>query len=178
MFRSLQDHHQTFLWIKSVMLRTCWYPNCDWEWINSYFIFFILGWGYQPERVQDGIYLLFYTLLASLPLLVGILFIYRSIGSSCLFFLCWDPNMYAALLTWFIRRPDDGPVRTETCSLPLNKYNVPDVNCFIILIIKLLAHRDLFNQKKNELDHLEDLDMNGSINIKMNLKEIVWEGLD
>jgi NADH-ubiquinone oxidoreductase chain 4 len=32
-------------------------------------LFFILGWGYQPERVQAGIYLLFYTLLASLPLL-------------------------------------------------------------------------------------------------------------
>jgi NADH-ubiquinone oxidoreductase chain 4 len=37
-------------------------------------LFLILGWGYQPERVQAGIYLLFYTLLASLPLLVGILF--------------------------------------------------------------------------------------------------------
>jgi NADH-ubiquinone oxidoreductase chain 4 len=44
----------------------------------------ILGWGYQPERVQAGIYLLFYTLLASLPLLVGILFIYNSL---CLFLL-------------------------------------------------------------------------------------------
>jgi len=39
----------------------------------------ILGWGYQPERVQAGIYLLFYTLLASLPLLVGILFVYDSV---------------------------------------------------------------------------------------------------
>jgi NADH:ubiquinone oxidoreductase subunit 4 (subunit M) len=40
-------------------------------------LFLILGWRYQPERVQTGIYL-FYTLLASLPLLVGILFIYAS----------------------------------------------------------------------------------------------------
>jgi hypothetical protein len=55
--------------------------------------------------------------------------------------------MYAALMTSFIRRPDDGPEGTETCSLPFNKYDVPDVNCFIILIIKLLAHRDDFNQK-------------------------------
>nr|QXT44214.1 NADH dehydrogenase subunit 4 [Astalotermes sp. A JRA-2021a] len=46
-------------------------------------LFLILGWGYQPERVQAGIYLLFYTLLASLPLLVGILFIYSSTGSLC-----------------------------------------------------------------------------------------------
>uniref|UniRef100_A0AAU7BA08 NADH-ubiquinone oxidoreductase chain 4 n=1 Tax=Novoplectron serratum TaxID=3073467 RepID=A0AAU7BA08_9ORTH len=32
----------------------------------------ILGWGYQPERLQAGMYLLFYTLFASLPLLIGI----------------------------------------------------------------------------------------------------------
>lgn len=35
--------------------------------------FLILGWGYQPERAQAGIYLIFYTLFASLPLLVLIL---------------------------------------------------------------------------------------------------------
>nr|YP_009350866.1 NADH dehydrogenase subunit 4 [Pseudacanthotermes militaris]AQP27970.1 NADH dehydrogenase subunit 4 [Pseudacanthotermes militaris] len=50
-------------------------------------LFLILGWGYQPERVQAGIYLLFYTLLASLPLLVGILFVYSSLCSLCLFLL-------------------------------------------------------------------------------------------
>nr|UXD79072.1 NADH dehydrogenase subunit 4 [Prorhinotermes inopinatus] len=50
-------------------------------------LFLILGWGYQPERVQAGVYLLFYTLLASLPLLVGILYVYGSSGSLCLFLL-------------------------------------------------------------------------------------------
>nr|AVN68220.1 NADH dehydrogenase subunit 4 [Paranauphoeta circumdata] len=40
-------------------------------------LFLILGWGYQPERLQAGIYLLFYTLLASLPMLVSILFLYN-----------------------------------------------------------------------------------------------------
>nr|YP_973136.1 NADH dehydrogenase subunit 4 [Trichophthalma punctata]ABH03675.1 NADH dehydrogenase subunit 4 [Trichophthalma punctata] len=39
-------------------------------------LFLILGWGYQPERLQAGIYLLFYTLLASLPMLVGIFYLY------------------------------------------------------------------------------------------------------
>nr|YP_010620962.1 NADH dehydrogenase subunit 4 [Hebardina concinna]WAX39306.1 NADH dehydrogenase subunit 4 [Hebardina concinna] len=43
-------------------------------------LFLILGWGYQPERLQAGIYLLFYTLLASLPLLVGIFYVYDSVG--------------------------------------------------------------------------------------------------
>nr|QWQ55659.1 NADH dehydrogenase subunit 4 [Zichya tenggerensis] len=41
----------------------------------------ILGWGYQPERLQAGIYLLFYTLLASLPLLIGLFNIYSLYGS-------------------------------------------------------------------------------------------------
>lgn len=33
----------------------------------------IIGWGYQPERLQAAIYILFYTLFASLPLLIVIL---------------------------------------------------------------------------------------------------------
>nr|URX53689.1 NADH dehydrogenase subunit 4 [Bifiditermes nr. madagascariensis] len=45
-------------------------------------IFIILGWGYQPERLQAGIYLLFYTLLASLPMLVGIFYVYDSLSST------------------------------------------------------------------------------------------------
>lgn len=44
-------------------------------------LFLILGWGYQPERLQAGVYLLFYTLLVSLPLLVGIFYLYRNIFS-------------------------------------------------------------------------------------------------
>nr|ACT80212.1 NADH dehydrogenase subunit 4 [Rhopalomyia pomum] len=38
-------------------------------------LYLILGWGYQPERIMAGIYLLFYTLLASMPLLMGLLFL-------------------------------------------------------------------------------------------------------
>jgi len=60
-------------------------------------LFLILGWGYQPERVQAGIYLLFYTLLASLPLLVGILFVYNSLGSLCLFILCGNNSLVGGL---------------------------------------------------------------------------------
>ena len=57
----------------------------------------ILGGGYQPERVQAGIYLLFYPLLASLRLLVGILFVYNSIGSLCLFLFCGSDSLVRAL---------------------------------------------------------------------------------
>nr|URX53184.1 NADH dehydrogenase subunit 4 [Neotermes phragmosus] len=48
-------------------------------------IFIILGWGYQPERLQAGIYLLFYTLLASLPMLVGVFYVYDYLGSTSFF---------------------------------------------------------------------------------------------
>lgn len=41
----------------------------------------IIGWGYQPERLQAGLYLLFYTLTASLPLLISILIIANSFYS-------------------------------------------------------------------------------------------------
>jgi hypothetical protein len=49
--------------------------------------------------------------------------------------------MYAALMTWFLRRPDDGPIGTETCSLPFIKYDVHDENCFIILVIKYIIFK-------------------------------------
>nr|YP_010519681.1 NADH dehydrogenase subunit 4 [Furcilarnaca armata]UXP34235.1 NADH dehydrogenase subunit 4 [Furcilarnaca armata] len=57
----------------------------------SFYVFFegsliptfllILGWGYQPERLQAGVYLLFYTLFASLPLLLGLFYLYYKSGS-------------------------------------------------------------------------------------------------
>lgn len=47
----------------------------------------IIGWGYQPERIQAGLYLLFYTLLASLPLLLGIFFIFEDINCIIIYFL-------------------------------------------------------------------------------------------
>jgi len=43
----------------------------------------ILGWGYQPERLAASYYLLFYTLLASLPLLLAIFFLDTLSGRLC-----------------------------------------------------------------------------------------------
>jgi len=40
----------------------------------------ILGWGYQPERIQAGNYILFYTLTFSLPLLGSLLLVYYKRG--------------------------------------------------------------------------------------------------
>nr|AZL35849.1 NADH dehydrogenase subunit 4 [Ectemnonotum fruhstorferi] len=44
----------------------------------------IFGWGYQPERLFSGYYLLFYTLVASLPLLLTI-FYYYNFNGSCMY---------------------------------------------------------------------------------------------
>jgi hypothetical protein len=66
---------------------------------------FILGWFYQPERLQAEMYLLLYTLLASLPLLVGILFVYSSLGCLCLclclFLLCENNSLIGGLFYVF-----------------------------------------------------------------------------
>nr|AST23772.1 NADH dehydrogenase subunit 4 [Lymantria dispar] len=47
----------------------------------------IIGWGYQPERILAGMYLLFYTLFVSLPLLLGIFYIYMENYSMIIYFL-------------------------------------------------------------------------------------------
>lgn len=47
----------------------------------------IIGWGYQPERIQAGIYLLFYTLFASLPLLIGIFYLYNKLNFILIYIL-------------------------------------------------------------------------------------------
>nr|YP_009261605.1 NADH dehydrogenase subunit 4 [Evergestis junctalis]AKJ25905.1 NADH dehydrogenase subunit 4 [Evergestis junctalis] len=47
----------------------------------------IIGWGYQPERIQAGMYLLFYTLFASLPLLMGIFYIFYEMNYIMMYFM-------------------------------------------------------------------------------------------
>nr|YP_010586545.1 NADH dehydrogenase subunit 4 [Rhyacophila kando]UZZ44359.1 NADH dehydrogenase subunit 4 [Rhyacophila kando] len=50
-------------------------------------LFLIMGWGYQPERLQAGFYLLFYTLTLSLPMMIGIMYVGVSLNSFFFFFL-------------------------------------------------------------------------------------------
>uniref|UniRef100_UPI0031F45DA1 NADH dehydrogenase subunit 4 n=1 Tax=Pyrgodera armata TaxID=1964324 RepID=UPI0031F45DA1 len=52
-------------------------------------LFLIMGWGYQPERLQAGIYLIFYTLVASLPLLL-VLLVLNNIFNTLYFPLLFD----------------------------------------------------------------------------------------
>ena len=46
----------------------------------------VMGWGYQPERLSASLYMLFYTLTASLPLLVGVLLLGAERGRRNLLF--------------------------------------------------------------------------------------------
>nr|YP_010850330.1 NADH dehydrogenase subunit 4 [Byasa polyeuctes]WGH12458.1 NADH dehydrogenase subunit 4 [Byasa polyeuctes] len=46
----------------------------------------IIGWGYQPERIQAGMYLLMYTLFVSLPMLMGIFFIFNDLNYLIMYF--------------------------------------------------------------------------------------------
>jgi len=63
--------------------------------------FLILGWGYQPERLQAGLYLLFYTLFASLPLLIGLFFIFRNRKTLIVLFII-DLNIESLLFYFFL----------------------------------------------------------------------------
>nr|YP_009537891.1 NADH dehydrogenase subunit 4 [Limenitis camilla]AYN60608.1 NADH dehydrogenase subunit 4 [Limenitis camilla] len=66
----------------------------------------IIGWGYQPERIQAGMYLLFYTLFASLPLLLGIFYVYKNMNYMMIYFLkFYDYNLmilYMSLIIAFL----------------------------------------------------------------------------
>nr|ACI02091.1 NADH dehydrogenase subunit 4 [Luehdorfia chinensis]ANW48036.1 NADH dehydrogenase subunit 4 [Luehdorfia chinensis] len=70
----------------------------------------IIGWGYQPERIQSGMYLLFYTLFASLPLLMGIFFIFNKFNFMMIYFLkFYNSNLYllymSMILAFLVKMP-------------------------------------------------------------------------
>nr|WCK12008.1 NADH dehydrogenase subunit 4 [Thoradonta yunnana] len=69
----------------------------------------ILGWGYQPERVSAGVYMIFYTLLASLPLLLNLLWLEDFCGSLSMLFLSdWCDSMYmyiSMILAFLVKLP-------------------------------------------------------------------------
>nr|ARH54203.1 NADH dehydrogenase subunit 4 [Coleoptera sp. 2 AH-2016] len=47
----------------------------------------IVGWGYQPERIEAGVYLLFYTLIVSLPMMIVLFYYYENYNSLDFYFL-------------------------------------------------------------------------------------------
>nr|UEN67849.1 NADH dehydrogenase subunit 4 [Pyrocoelia analis] len=62
----------------------------------------ILGWGYQPERIQAGIYMFMYTLLGSLPMMISLFYIYYYSNSLDFSFLVYVNNYYIYLCMIFV----------------------------------------------------------------------------
>nr|YP_009627352.1 NADH dehydrogenase subunit 4 [Aristobia reticulator]QCC70800.1 NADH dehydrogenase subunit 4 [Aristobia reticulator] len=69
----------------------------------------IIGWGYQPERIEAGIYLLFYTLLVSLPMMISIFYYYENYFSLDFYFMKNNLNnifMYLCMnFVFFVKMP-------------------------------------------------------------------------
>nr|YP_010329910.1 NADH dehydrogenase subunit 4 [Cucullia pustulata]UNP54666.1 NADH dehydrogenase subunit 4 [Cucullia pustulata] len=70
----------------------------------------IIGWGYQPERIQAGMYLLFYTLFVSLPLLMGIFYIFNEMYCMMIYFLKFmNLNIYmlyfSMIMAFLVKMP-------------------------------------------------------------------------
>nr|APX39470.1 NADH dehydrogenase subunit 4 [Phyllotreta variipennis] len=68
----------------------------------------IMGWGYQPERLEAGIYMLFYTMFMSLPMLILLMYLYV-INGSLIYFLLMELNymyLYFMLnMVFFVKIP-------------------------------------------------------------------------
>nr|YP_007627039.1 NADH dehydrogenase subunit 4 [Lithidiopsis carinatus]AGC22330.1 NADH dehydrogenase subunit 4 [Lithidiopsis carinatus] len=87
----ISSYHSSFFVFMILFLMIMLYCSFASLSLLSFYIFFesslvptlllILGWGYQPERLQAGIYLIFYTLVASLPLLLVLFKVYDFINT-------------------------------------------------------------------------------------------------
>nr|ANC96355.1 NADH dehydrogenase subunit 4 [Helicella itala] len=60
----------------------------------------ILQWGYQPERLQAGMYMVMYTVMGSLPLLVIILYLYAWKSTYHILTLSYFSNNNSFLFFW------------------------------------------------------------------------------
>nr|APX39360.1 NADH dehydrogenase subunit 4 [Psylliodes thlaspis] len=62
----------------------------------------IIGWGYQPERLEAGLYLLFYTMLMSLPMLLMIFYLYKNMSLNFMFLYKDLTSMYMYVCMNFV----------------------------------------------------------------------------
>ncbi len=68
----------------------------------------VLGWGRNIERLQSGLYLFFYTLFSSIPILVSIFFVLK-LNNSLFFYFLWRRNSifiyFFFILSFLIKMP-------------------------------------------------------------------------
>nr|YP_009927026.1 NADH dehydrogenase subunit 4 [Kallimoides rumia]QNL34327.1 NADH dehydrogenase subunit 4 [Kallimoides rumia]USF18075.1 NADH dehydrogenase subunit 4 [Kallimoides rumia] len=98
----------------------------------------IIGWGYQPERIQAGMYLLFYTLFVSLPLLLGIFFIYLKMNSMFMYFMkFYNYNMLLLYLSMIMAFLVKMPMYFTHLWLPKAHVEAPISGSMILAAIML-----------------------------------------
>nr|QNP10014.1 NADH dehydrogenase subunit 4 [Aulacochthebius sp. IBE<ESP> RA1155] len=68
----------------------------------------IIGWGYQPERIQAGVYLMFYTMIGSLPMLLALFWCWKIFNTLNFFFFQNINYQYIYLsmnMVFFVKMP-------------------------------------------------------------------------
>nr|ACR00036.1 NADH dehydrogenase subunit 4 [Pectinaria gouldii] len=110
-------------------------------------VLIILGWGYQPERLQASFYMMLYTVSASLPLLMAILYSFNS-SQSLSFSILYTMNapspslsfVYSLMLTFafFVKMP----LYTTHLWLPKAHVEAPVAGSMILagILLKLGAY--------------------------------------
>nr|AKK32526.1 NADH dehydrogenase subunit 4 [Henschiella sp. PJ-2015] len=109
----LDNNMNMFMLVLMLMLMFLLMSFSVFNFFNFYFFFessliptliLIFGWGYQPERLMAGFYLLFYTLFASLPLLLSLFYLYN-LNYSLFMFIKVNINnffLYISLILAFL----------------------------------------------------------------------------
>nr|YP_009924716.1 NADH dehydrogenase subunit 4 [Araschnia levana]QNH68853.1 NADH dehydrogenase subunit 4 [Araschnia levana] len=98
----------------------------------------IIGWGYQPERIQAGMYLLFYTLFVSLPLLLGIFFIYKNMNTMMIYFMkFYNFNLFLLYLSMIMAFLVKMPMYFTHLWLPKAHVEAPISGSMILAAIML-----------------------------------------
>nr|YP_010043559.1 NADH dehydrogenase subunit 4 [Etisus dentatus]QPD06880.1 NADH dehydrogenase subunit 4 [Etisus dentatus] len=99
--KNLMNFHSSFLVVNLLLLFSLVITFSSMDYLLFYISFemsliptliLILGWGYQPERIQAGVYMLFYTLAFSLPLLGSLLLLFYGNGSLTIALM--EPEFY------------------------------------------------------------------------------------
>nr|YP_009630633.1 NADH dehydrogenase subunit 4 [Etisus anaglyptus]QBR55191.1 NADH dehydrogenase subunit 4 [Etisus anaglyptus] len=108
--KNLMNFHSSFIVVNLSLLLSLVITFSSMDYLLFYISFemsliptliLILGWGYQPERIQAGVYMLFYTLAFSLPLLGSLLLLFYGNGS--LTIVLMEPEFYLTResLIWY-----------------------------------------------------------------------------